>query len=160
MPEAPTWLLLISNLPGRNATVRMRLWRALKAAGAGLMRDGAYVLPSSDRARQVFEEQSVEIEQAGGLGHIVSFQASSAAQNDSLLSLFDRTADYAQVIQNLDALKRKLSRLKELDARQKLTSATRELAAIVARDFFPGQARKQMEGALADAQAAINARFS
>jgi DNA-binding transcriptional regulator PaaX len=73
MPETPTWLLLICNLPGRNATVRMRLWRALKATGAGMMRDGAYVLPSSDRARQVFEEQSVEIKEAGGLGHIVSF---------------------------------------------------------------------------------------
>jgi hypothetical protein len=160
MPETPTWLLLISNLPGRNATVRMRLWRALKAAGAGMMRDGAYVLPSSDRARQVFEEQSVEIREAGGLGHIVSFQAGSAAQNDSLLALFDRTADYAEVIQNLEALKRRLPKLEELDARQELTSTTREVSAIVARDFFPGEARKQMKGALADAEAAVNAQFS
>jgi hypothetical protein len=160
MPETPTWLLLISNLPGRNATVRMRLWRALKTAGAGMMRDGAYVLPLSDRARQVFDEQSVAIKEAGGLGHIVSFQASSAAQNDSLLGLFDRTADYAEVIRNLDALERKLPKMEELDARQELTSTTREVAAIVARDFFPGEARKQMEGALADAEAAINARFS
>jgi hypothetical protein len=32
--------------------------------------------------------------------------------------------------------------------------------AIVARDFFPGEARKQMENALADAEAALNARFA
>ena len=59
MTKDPTWLLLISNLPGRNATVRMRMWRALKAAGAGMMRDGAYVLPLSDRSRQVFDEQQL-----------------------------------------------------------------------------------------------------
>ena len=60
------------------------MWRALKAAGAGMMRDGAYVLPVSDRSRRVFEEQSVEIKEAGGLGHIVSFEATSAAQNETL----------------------------------------------------------------------------
>jgi hypothetical protein len=53
-----------------------------------------------------------------------------------------------------------LVKLDELGARQELTSATREVAAIVARDFFPGESRKQMEGALAEAETAINARFS
>jgi hypothetical protein len=136
------------------------MWRALKVAGAGMMRDGAYVLPLSDRSRQVFEEQAVEIKEAGGLGHIVSFQASSTAQNDSLLTLFDRAAEYSRVIQSLHVLERKLPKMEELDARQVLTNTTREVTAIVARDFFPGEARKQMEGALADAAAAINARFS
>ena len=158
--QAPAWLLLITNLPGRNATVRMRMWRALRAAGAGLMRDGAYVLPNSDRSRQVFEEQTVEIKEAGGLGHIVSFEATTPAQNESLVALFDRTAEYVEVVQNLDALKRKLAKLDEPSARQKLTSATREVAEIVARDFFPGESRKQMEGALADAEGAINACFA
>jgi hypothetical protein len=136
------------------------MWRALKAAGAGMMRDGAYVLPNSDRSREVFEQQSVEIKEAGGLGHIVSFEATTPAQNESLVALFDRTAEYVEVIQSLDALKKKLPKLDELSARQELTSATREVAEIVARDFFPGESRKQMEGALADAEAAINACFA
>src|SRR3981081_3772728 len=136
-PQAPAWLLFITNLPGRNATVRMRMWRALKSAGAGMMRDGAYVLPNSDRSREVFEEQSAEMQEAGGFGQIVSFEASSPAQNESLLALFDRTAEYVEVIQSLDALKKKLAKLDELSARQELTSATREVAEIVARDFFP-----------------------
>jgi hypothetical protein len=158
--QAPAWLLLITNLPGRNATVRMRMWRALKSAGAGMMRDGAYVLPNSDRSREVFEEQAVEMQEAGGLAHVVSFEAASPAQTTSLVALFDRTGEYVEVIQSLHALKKKLAKLDELDARQELTSATREVAAIVARDFFPGEARKQMEGALADAETAINARFA
>jgi hypothetical protein len=138
----------------------MRMWRALKAAGAGMMRDGAYVLPVSERSRQVFEEQSVEIKEAGGIGHIVSFRATSIEQNQTLVALFDRTSEYSGVIQSLEALKSKLAKMDELDARQQMNNATREVAVIVARDFFPGEARRQMEGALADAEAAINASFS
>jgi len=159
-PPPITWLLLITNLPGRNATVRMRMWRALKAAGAGLMRDGAYVLPDSETSRHVFEEQSADIAAAGGLGHIVAFQASSQAQHASLVSLFDRTSEYSEALDRLDALKSKLTRFDEIDARQELTSISRDVAAIVARDFFPGEPRKQMEGALADAEAALNGRFA
>ena len=154
------WLLLITNLPGRNPTVRMRTWRALKAAGAGLLRDGAYVLPDSDRAREVFEQQSREISDAGGLGHVVTFQASSPEQHALLVSLFDRSPDYDEAIRRLEALKGKLPRLEEQEARQELTAVSREVTAIATRDFFPGEPRKQMEGALADAESAINARFA
>jgi len=45
----------------------MRIWRALKAAGAGLLRDGAYLLPSGERSREVLEEQGADIKAAGGL---------------------------------------------------------------------------------------------
>ncbi len=36
--------------------LRMRIWRALKAAGAGPLRDGAYLLPNRELSRQVLEE--------------------------------------------------------------------------------------------------------
>ncbi len=159
-PQAQPWLLLITNLPGRNAALRMRSWRALKSAGAGLMRDGAYVLPDCESSRTVFEEQSAEITAAGGYAHIVSFEASSAAQRKSLAELFDRTGEYGEAMQRLQKLKEGLARSSELQARQELNAVAREVASIVARDFFPGEARKQMEGALADAESAINARFA
>ena len=159
-PPAPAWLLLVTNLPGRNPTLRMRIWRALKAAGAGLLRDGAYLLPNRERSRQVLEEQGAEIKAAGGLVQVLSFDAESPEQNAELVALFDRTEDYAEGIERLDALKRELGKLSDPEARQRLAGITREVAAIVARDFFPGEPRKQLEGALADAEAAVNARFA
>ena len=154
------WLLLITNLPGRNPTLRMRLWRALKASGAGLLRDGVYLLPNSAASRRVLDEQAEEIRAGGGLAHILSFEADSPEQNAALVRLFDRTTEYAEAIRGLDTLKRELAKLREPEARQRLANVNREVAAIVERDFFPGESRKQLEGALADAEAALNARFA
>jgi hypothetical protein len=138
----------------------MRIWRALKAAGAGLLRDGAYALPNGERSRQVLEEQGAEIKAAGGLVQILSFDAESPEQNAELVALFDRTEEYAEAIQRVEALKGELAKLTDPEARQRLASIAREVAAITTRDFFPGEPLKQMEGALADAEAALNARFA
>jgi hypothetical protein len=154
------WLLLITNLPGQNSALRMRSWRALKARGAGLMRDGVYVLPSSDDARATFEQQAAEISAAGGSAHVVSFETRSPEQHATIVALFDRTAEYAAAIQRLDVLKRKFPRLDEFGLRQELTNIAREVAGISARDFFPGEARLQMERALAEAECNINSRFA
>ena len=159
-PKPPAWLLLVTNLPGRNPTLRMRLWRGLKASGAGSLRDGAYLLPNSARARQLFEEQRAEIRAAGGFVHILAFDADSAEQTATFVALFDRTAEYVDAIRSVDALKAELATLGEAEARQRLASAGRDVALIAARDFFPGEPHKQMESALADAQAAIDARFA
>jgi hypothetical protein len=138
----------------------MRLWRALKAAGAGLLRDGAYLLPNGERSRELLEEQGAEIKAAGGLVQLLSFDAESPQQNAELVALFDRTEEYSDAIQRLDALKKEVGKLSEPEARQRLAALTREVAAVVARDFFPSEPRKQMEGALADAEVTLNARFA
>jgi hypothetical protein len=157
--KAPAWLLLVTNLPGRNPTLRMRIWRALKSAGVGLLRDGAYLLPNAESSRKLLEDHAAEIKAAGGLVHVLSFEAHSEAQNAELMALFDRTVEYAGLIGRLDVLKGELVQLSEPEARQRLASVAREVTTIMARDFFPGEARKQMEGALADSETAINARF-
>jgi len=138
----------------------MRIWRALKAAGAGLLRDGAYLLPNGEHSREVLEEQGAVIKAAGGLVQLLSFDAESTKQNAELVALFDRTEEYSDAIQRLDALKKEVGKLSEPEARQRLAGIAREVAAVVARDFFPGEPRKQMEGALADAETALNARFA
>ncbi len=159
-PQAPAWLLLVTNLPGHNPTLRMRIWRALRAAGAGLLRDGAYLLPNGERSRRVLEAQGAEIRAGGGLVQILSFDAESDQQSAELVALFDRTEEYAEAIRQLDALKGSLAKLAEPEARQRLASVTREVAAVIERDFFPGEPRKQVEDALGDAETAVNGRFA
>jgi hypothetical protein len=158
--KSDAWLLLVTNLPGRNATLRMRVWRALKSSGAGLLRDGVYVLPHSDEARKIFEEQAVEIKAGGGLAHILTFEADSPDQTTALIALFDRTVEYKEAITRLTVLKRELAKLSEADARQRLAAIDRDVTTILARDFFRTESYKQMESALMDAESAFNARFA
>jgi hypothetical protein len=159
-PASTSWLLFVTNLPGTNKTLRMRIWRALKSAGASTLRDGVYILPQSDSAKAVFAAQESEIRAGGGSTHLFAIPHESADQYKTLAALFDRTGEYAESIERLDALKGKLTWLREPEARQQLASVTREVSPIVARDFFPSEPRKQMEAALADTERAINARFA
>jgi hypothetical protein len=158
--NSSTWLLLITNLPGQNQTLRMRIWRALKAAGAGMLRDGVYVLPQTAASRRVFEDQAAEIRAAAGSVHILNFESDSTQQHNALVELFDRTTDYQELHTRLDACKKKLAKLSELDARRALAAIVRDVAATAATDFFPGKSQGQVQNALADAEAALNARFS
>ncbi len=154
------WLLLITNLPGRNPTLRMRLWRALKLAGAASLRDGVYVLPASDSARRVFETQAVEIQSGRGSAYILPIEAESAVQQGAFQALFDRATNYREFMARLSAFRRKLAKLDEPIARRSQEALRRELTHVIASDFFPGASRQQAEGALADAEAALAAQFS
>ncbi len=154
------WLTLITNLPGQNQTLRMRVWRALKAAGAGLLRDGVYVLPQTAASRKIFEEQAREIRTVAGGAHIVAFESDSTEQQNALVELFDRTTDYQELNNRLHACKKGLATMTELDARRGLAAIARDVAATAATDFFPGKSRGQVQSALADTEAALNARFS
>jgi hypothetical protein len=158
-PATLKWLLFVTNLPGRNQTLRMRVWRALKAAGAGSLRDGVYVLPDCEAAQQVFNEQAREIQDGAGSTHILSFQSERPDQQRALTALFDRTAEYQQAIARLHVLQRELAKIEEAEARKRLAALRREIAAIVATDFFAGESQSQIEAALTEAQAAFNARF-
>jgi len=155
------WLLFVANLPGRNQTLRMRVWRSLKASGAAALRDGVYLLPLSDAARGIFERQSREIQEGGGTAYILELAgAAGGSQANALPALFDRTAEYQAIAARLQSLRRELAKLEELDARRRLSALSREAATLTAVDFFPGESRRQLEGALADAETALTAQAS
>lgn len=152
------WLLLITNLPGRNQALRMRVWRGLKSAGAALLRDGVYLLPASDGARQILNTCAGEIRVGGGTAQVMQLNRDET-QHAEFAGLFDRTQDYAVIIKHLDSLKRQLANLKQPDAQRRLTALRREIAALGLIDFFPGAARVQVEQSLADAEAFFAEKF-
>jgi hypothetical protein len=159
--KSSNWLLFVANLPGRNQTLRMRVWRSLKASGAGALRDGVYVLPKSDVARSVFERQSQEIQGGGGTAYILELAGEADGdRGDALRALFDRTAEYQAIATRLQSLRREMGKLEELDARRHLTALRREAAILAAVDFFPGETRRQLEDALGDVETALTTHFS
>lgn len=138
----------------------MRLWRALKAGGAGPIRDGVYILPDSAAARDLFEEHAKVIKEGGGSAFILPMETSSQEYAETFRSLFDRTAEYAEIVSELNVFRREIPKLTEVEGRQRLTAIGRDMAAVIERDYFPGKAHAQAQTALADAQVALDARFS
>lgn len=162
MPSMPssTWLLLVGSLSGDNKTARMRIWRALKSVGAGTLRDGVYVLPNSPAARRALQEQADEIVAAGGSAMLLGVDADGEEQQRRFVALFDRSGDYAALLGALAAARRSLRDMGESGAQRALAAMRRDVAAVIATDFFPGASRKQVEHALADLEAGFNAKFA
>lgn len=138
----------------------MRIWRALKFSGTGLLRYGVYLLPNAGTARKTFDEQSIQIQAGSGITHIFTVEADWPEQNTVLVALYDRTAEYKEAVTRLAALKRKFAKLSKTETRHRLAAIHRDAAAILARDFFRAESHQQMQSALRDAESAFNACFA
>lgn len=156
---ANRWLMLVISLPSHSATPRMRVWRALKAAGAGVLRDGVYLLPDQTAPRDAFRDQAREVEEAGGTAYVVPFESPADEAHD-YARLFDRTEQYAELLGRIVDLKEKLATLSEPEARKRLVQLQRESVALTAIDYLPGPACEQAREALAELEAATTATYS
>lgn len=67
----------------------MRAWRALKTAGAGMLRDGVYILPNQSSCRAVLESVAQDVNGVEG-GMAVVLETSSL-QIEHFPWLFDRS---------------------------------------------------------------------
>ena len=65
-----TWLFLILSLPTENATLRMRVWRALKALGCANLRDGVYLLPATPDHEASLLALAEELVEGGGIAQV------------------------------------------------------------------------------------------
>lgn len=145
----PAWLALVLSLPTANATVRMRVWRSLKALGCAALRDGVYLLPESAAARAAFDELARSISDAAGSAEVMRLVSTDAAQEGRFRVLFDRGADYRMLLDDITA-----ARARAAGTGKPLRALRRGFDAIAAVDFFPGPARDQARQALEDLESA------
>jgi hypothetical protein len=153
------WLLLVTNLPGRKQALRMRVWRALKAAGAGMLRDGVYLLPTSEPARRLFDEKAAEILKGRGSAQVLPL-VGEPTQQPAFEALFDRSAEYSALLQRIAAFRRSLRKTAEPEARRQLAALKRDGASLGAIDFFPSDGKDALEQSLTGAEQDFTAKFS
>jgi hypothetical protein len=154
MAPAPGWMELVISLPTENATERMRVWRALKAAGAAVLRDGVYVLPERPDLDEVLARLAAEITEAGGSAHVLRVDPRDDDQAERLRALFDRTKEYAALADEIGRARAGFSPRELSAVRRQSKALRRQFDAIAAIDFFPGGAKGQAEAALLEAEAA------
>ena len=144
---------LVLSLPTRDSTLRMRVWRALKESGCAALRDGVYLLPTERGDGAALEKLEKEIRLHGGFALRLQAAPKAPIEQSRLQALFDRTPQYADLIEGIGATKAALPRLGPRRGRtavQRVEQAAQKLARI---DFFPGQAKEQAAAALADLKA-------
>lgn len=154
------WLLLVMSLPTRNATARMRIWRALKQAGCATLRDGVYLLPAGAATQRAFEAQAQAISAAGGSAHLLPLDIGDDEKDAQFRRLFDRADDYAELKRVLDGLRGKQKRGAVAVLVRELAQARKAFSAVVAVDYFPGAAHEQLQALLDEIAQGIEARLN
>ncbi len=146
------WILLVLTLSTENATARMRAWRALKASGAAVLRDGVYLLPALDSCRSTLTGIAEDVRASNGMAYLLDANGEEA----SFQGLFDRSPDFGELLADIaktDASLTEITALATLKQARKLRRTFGQLAAI---DFFPGEAQKQTDAALQELEQAVN----
>jgi hypothetical protein len=135
------FLALFVSLPTRQSAGRMRIWRALRALGCATLRDGVYLLPESVGHAAALAQIAADVHAAQGTADLYRLGGRDEAQDAEIVALFDRSPDYARL----------LEAIADADAgdAKMLRGLRRELTALIAIDYFPGEARRQVQGAFA-----------
>lgn len=141
------WLFLVISLATENATARMRAWRALKASGAAVLRDGVYLMPDREACHATLERVAADVRAGGGTAYLLRTQE---PENASFPPLFDRSEDYAALLGDAAHVRTGLTADTALDALKQVRKLRKAFAALAEIDFFPGAAQQQADAALQD----------
>jgi hypothetical protein len=151
---------LVLSLPTRNSTTRMRVWRALKDNGCGVLRDGVYLLPADSARGAALSEMETEIRAAGGFAMTLGLQLTTPAQFEHVRKLFDRSNEYGELIRKINAAKAALPRLGRRGAQTTVQRLQRSFEKLTQVDFFPSQAKLQAVDAMATLERRSQELFS
>lgn len=151
---------LVLSLPTRNSTMRMRVWRALKETGCGVLRDGLYVLPAGSPGSPGLASLESEIRAAGGFAMNVELKVRTASHLAEVKKLFDRSAEYGALVTRIRAAKAMLPRLGARRAQTATDRLERSLGKLSEIDFFPGEGQLQAADALASLKRAFHEAYT
>lgn len=132
------WLALVTSVTGQNGTLRVRLWRQMKAIGAAALRDGVYLLPARPELRQALANLRDELLAADGMAHVLQVVEDDPVAQAGWRELFDRSEAYQQWGDSLMLLMAHLPDA-ESEARRSLRQLRKELESIACIDFFAGE---------------------
>jgi hypothetical protein len=154
------WLLLVSTLPGQNGALRISVWRALKALGVGLLRDGVYVMPDRPDLATALQALERDVVGSGGTAYLLRIQGRSDDEDARLCALFDRSAEYRGLIETAQALVADAATRSEADARRAVRQLRRDSTALEAIDFFGSPERDRLRRMMEKLDALVVSTFS
>jgi hypothetical protein len=148
------WLLFLSQLPSTPSSLRVNVWRKLRAAGALGLQNGVWVLPSTPEQVKFLEDLLLWIQHQGASGQIFTVAPLNDAIEQDMLARFhlDRAEEYAEFQERSQDF---LAEIEKETGKQKYTFAELEeneqdlqrlaswLERIQKRDFIGGEQAQQ-----------------
>ncbi|KJZ49436.1 chromate resistance protein ChrB domain-containing protein [Pseudomonas fluorescens] len=148
-----SWLALILGLPTANATERMRAWRALKAAGAAVLRDGAYLLPDTSVCREALAVVERDILAINGTVFILPV---IDPNGERFVELFDRSDDYSKLNAEIEECRGRLNPENALATTKQVRKLRKTYDQLTNIDYFPGKPKQQIDVALQALEIAVS----
>jgi hypothetical protein len=141
-PPSGAWLLLVFNLPSKNASARVEIWRKLKKFGALPLRTSGYLLPNTPSNQERFEWLAAIIRKNKGEASVAQVTSFNGLSDESIRQLFmeARNRDYQQLMNALGEHR--------VHKTIRLTALRRRLTEIANIDFFNSPLRKRLESML------------
>lgn len=144
------WLLFLSQLPANPSSLRVNVWRKLRAAGALGLQNGVWVLPDQPEQVKFLEDLLVAIQDQGASGQIFSVSSINEAIEQDIMARFraDRDEEYAEFLERSQEF---LAEIGKESGKQKFTFAELEeneqdlqrltswMEKIQKRDFMRGE---------------------
>lgn len=154
------WLILTATLPTNPSGLRVRVWRGLKATGAGTLREGVYVLPATAPTAQALRDIERTIAEAGADAHLLEVDARDETQDKAFRNLFDRSDLYAELLQAVKEARKTIRRATEAELHKALRTLEQQLLQVQASDFFPGKDRNAAANSVAALRREIELHLS
>lgn len=152
-----SWLTLILGLPTANATERMRAWRALKASGAAVLRDGAYLLPDTGVCREALASVERDILAINGTAYILPVVDPNG---ERFIELFDRSDDYSKLRTEIEECQGQLTIENALPTTKQIRKLRKAYDQLAGIDYFPGKPKQQLDSALQELETAVSRALS
>ena len=152
-----SWIALILGLPTANATERMRAWRALKASGAAVLRDGAYLLPDTTVCREALASVERDILSINGTAYILPVVD---PEGQRFVELFDRSDDYSKLRAEIEECRAQLNAENALATTKQIRKLRKNYDQLTSIDYFPGKPKQQIDAALQELETAVSRALS
>lgn len=159
------WLLFLPQLPASPSTLRVMVWRRMRAAGALGLQNGVWVLPHTPEQVRYLDQILRYLQAHAAAGYLFEVSTLSQSFEDDLMKQFraDRDEEYTEFSERCQALLTEIERetrqgkfsfaeLEETEA--DLAKLKGWLGKLKARDFFEADLQATVLGDLERCQAA------
>jgi hypothetical protein len=162
------WLLVVVSTAGATSTLRVHVWRTLRALGAHYLHQSVCVLPDRPAPARAVNRLLQRVQLQGGEGRVSHITIADAAEEREIIAAFaaERSDEYGEVVARAPAF---LEEIAMERARGRATYAEVEesaadlerlrtwLARIRARDYFGAPGAAEAEAAVQQCADALEA---